>query len=213
MNDPENPPDEHNLKPTRRKADRPDEIVQAAMEVFLQVGFARAKVTDIARKAGAAKGTVYLYFTTKDHLFEAVVRRFIGPMLNQMDAYVSNFKGTSRELLSGAILICYEQLADNPTRRAILRIMISEGHRFPGLVEIYHRDVVSAALNTMRRIIDRGVRSGEFRPTAAKDFPQVIVGPVMMSAIWKLTFDNIAPIDISKVAESHLDLLFEGLLA
>lgn len=212
MNNPETSPEESDLKPRRRKADRPDEIVEAAMETFLKVGYARAKVIDIAKKAGAAKGTVYLYFKTKDQLFEAVVRRFLGPLVSLMDDYVSNFEGSSQELLRGAVLHCYEQLAENPTRRAILRILISEGHRFPYLVEVYHKNVVSVALETMSRIIDRGVQGGEFRNTAIKDFPQVIVGPVMMSAIWKMTFENVAPLDVKKLAESHLEMLFNGLL-
>ncbi len=198
-------------KPKRRKDQRPDEIIQAAMEVFAECGFANAKIVDIAKRAGAAKGTVYRYFETKDELFEAVVHHYVSPMFAQIEKRVSFFPGSTTDLLTSVLERVYEQIVNNHERWAIMRILIAEGARFPKLTEFYHREVLAGAQRLMGSIIKRGIDSGEFRDTLAQQYPGVIVGPMLMSAIWKMTFDEIAPLDIKEFAKAHIDLVLNGL--
>lgn len=198
-------------KRTRRKEQRPTEIVQAALEVFSEVGFGNAKISDIATRAGAAKGTVYLYFETKEELFEAVVRQFIKPVFAGAQQIAESFPGSATELLTRLIERVYSEMANSPQRRGILRILIAEGGRFPHLAEFYHREIISNVQNLVRGILQRGVDAGEFRPTAVRDFHGVLLGPVMLAAVWKMTFDRFAPLDIESFAQAHIDLILNGL--
>ena len=200
-------------KRKRRKDARPSEIVQAALEVFTELGFAQAKVTDIASKAGVAKGTVYLYFKTKEELFEAVVRDFIQPVFQDVAKMVDALPGPASQLLKMLIMRLYHSLPNSPERRGILRILLSEGERFPHLTEFYHREIISGAQQLVRRIVQRGIDAGEFRQSMAGDFPATIMGPVMMAALWKMAFDRVAPLDLEAFAEAHIDLVLHGLLA
>ncbi len=203
---------EPSSKPRRRKDQRPEEFVQAAMEVFCESGFANAKISDIARRAGAAKGTVYLYFKTKDELFEAVVREFIRPVFACTQEIVASFEGSTKELLTVVIERAYSEIVENERRRSIMRILVSEGQRFPNLTAFYHRAIIAGAEQTMRGILKRGIDRGEFRQALAADVPGVVVGPVVMAAIWKMIFESTAPLDLKKFAKAHIDLVLNGLL-
>ena len=198
-------------KPTRRKDDRPLEIIQAAIEVFAEKGFAGARIEEIAKRAGAAKGTVYLYFDTKDKLFEAVVREYISPFLKGTEDMVSDFPGPASELLRKVIERAYSELVSNQQRRAIMRILISEGSRFPQLSQFYYQEILAGAERMLRRIIERGIQRGEFRNAPALDVPQVLMGPAIMAAVWKMTFDTAAPLPLKKFAQAHIDLVLHGL--
>src|SRR5438876_12249418 len=87
----------------RRKAARPAEIVTAALEVFVERGFAAAKLQEVARRAGVTKGTLYLYFDSKEALFKAVVRETIVPVIAQGEALARSFTGSARELVEGLV--------------------------------------------------------------------------------------------------------------
>lgn len=211
------PDEQHSLSPdsaekrTRRKDERPAEIVQAALEVFSEVGFANARISDIAKRANAAKGTVYLYFETKDDLFRGVVRANLASVFSQLKEMSASFPGTCGELLCEVIRRGYRDLASNPTRRAILRILIAEGERFPQLTELYHREILSGAQLMIKKLIQRGIDEGEFRDTPAKNFPHLIVGPVVLSSVWKMIFDKYDPLDLEKLADAHVEFLMSAL--
>ncbi len=196
---------------TRRKDARPGEIVDAAMQEFAEQGFAGARIERIAKRAGVAKGTVYLYFKTKDELFEAAVRENISPMFARLGAMAEAYPGSSAELLTRVIHNAYAELVDKPQRRVILRVLISEGARFPQLTAFYHQEIITGALRLLESIVRRGVASGEFDQTLVLATPQVVMGPAMMAVIWKLTFDDIAPLDLEAFAAAHCDLVLNGL--
>src|SRR6476661_28760 len=84
---------------SRRKEARPQEILEAALSVFAEKGFAAARMDDVARHAGVTKGTIYLYFPSKEELFKSLVREAIGGTLAQVTAYADAFNGSARELL------------------------------------------------------------------------------------------------------------------
>lgn len=198
-------------KPVRRKTQRPTEIVQAALEVFAEEGFARATITQIAQRAGAAKGTVYLYFETKEQLFEAVVHEHIKPVFAAAEQIVGSFPGPASELLTRLLERIYQELANSPLRRGIMRILIGEGERFPRLTEFYHREIICSAQSLLRSVIQKGIDSGEFRRAGVLDFPATVMGPVMLAAIWKMTFDRFDPLRLDDFARAHIDLVLNGL--
>ncbi|QDU87046.1 Fatty acid metabolism regulator protein [Pirellulimonas nuda] len=196
---------------TRRKDARPGEIVEAAMQEFAEQGFAGARIERIARRAGVAKGTVYLYFKTKDELFEAAVRENISPMFARLGALAEAHPGTAAELLTQVIHNAYAELVDKPQRRVILRVLIAEGARFPRLTAFYHQEIITGAVGLLEAIVRRGVATGEFDQTLALATPQVVMGPALMAIVWKLTFDEVAPLDLKAFAAAHCDLVLNGL--
>ena len=131
-------------KRRRRKEARPAEIVAAALAVFSQRGFAATRLEDVADRAGTSKGTIYLYFATKEAQFEAVVRAMISPILDRVDLAVRDSDPGSAELLRHVIETVYREMVASE-RRQIMRMMIAEAGRFPSLVAFYHREVVGRA--------------------------------------------------------------------
>jgi hypothetical protein len=94
-----------------------------------------------------------------------------------------------------------------------MRLLISEGPRFPSLLAFYHQEIVKRALSALANVLNYGVARGEFRPSAAVDYPQVVVGPALAGALWMILFSEIDPIDLSALCDAHLDIIFKGLLS
>lgn len=196
----------------RRKAARPHEILDAAVEVFAEQGFAAAKVDEIARRAGIAKGTIYLYYRTKEELFEAMVRARIAPVFSRLDQLTLHPDISAAEVLELVIRNIYRSIIHSPERRVIMKLIISEGSQFPQLVAFYHREILAGAEAMLRRIVARGIERGEFRAGAATAEPRVLIGPAMMAAVWQMTFAAVAPLDEARYTEAHIDLLLHGIL-
>ena len=197
----------------RRKEARPGEILAAAIEAFAEHGFAGATVEDIARRAGVAKGTVYLYFQTKDELFEALVREEIGPTFSQVGALVNSMPGSASDIITRVIEHIYANLVGNARRHTIMRILIAEGARFPQLARFYHDEVLEGCRDLLGEVIARGIAAGEFRDTPVRHDPQVIIGPALQAAIWRMAFEDVAPMDLERHRQAHLDLVLNGLRA
>ncbi len=194
----------------RRNEARPSEIVAAALTVFSERGFAAARLDDVAERAGIAKGTIYLYFATKEELFEAVVREAISPVLDRMSGALALPDISCRELVEHIIRTMYAQIVATE-RREILRLLVAEAKRFPNLVSFYHREVISRGKAIASEILRRGVASGEFRDGPASRTPEVVIGPAILAAVWKLVFEAIEPMDLEEMMIAHLDLVFGGL--
>lgn len=194
----------------RRKDARPSEIVAAALAEFAERGFAASRIDDVALRAGVSKGTIYLYFDTKEALFEAVVREFLSPLLDNVDLLQRDEGMASADLLRLVISTVYRELVATE-RRQIMRMLIAEAGRFPQLVEFYHREVVSRGKSALKAIVARGVSRGEFRNSPATTHPEVILGPCIMAAVWKMLFEPFDPIDLEPFMEAHLDIVISGL--
>lgn len=196
----------------RRKEERPGEIAAAALSVFAEKGFAAARIDDVAARAGTSKGTVYLYFDTKEALFEAVVREAFLSVLDRAAVAARDPAATCADLLRELMATIYRELV-NTERREILRLLIAEAPRFPKLVEFYHREAIGRGKAILRSIVVRGVSTGEFAGGPVAEHPELIIGPAIMTAIWKLVFDPYEPIDAEKAMAAHVDLVLNGLLA
>lgn len=190
----------------RRKEERPGEILAAGLSVFAEHGFSAARLDDVAERAGVAKGTIYLYFSTKEELFEAVVRDAFAPVLDRMTGALALPDMSCTALVELMIRTMYAQIVATE-RREILRLLIAEAKRFPQLVAFYHREAISRGKAIAREILRRGIESGEFRDSPATRFPEAILGPAILAAVWKLVFEPIEPLDLDRMVEAHLDLV------
>lgn len=194
----------------RRKDERPGEIATAALRVFAEKGFAAARLEDVAERAGTSKGTIYLYYPTKEALFEAVVRDAFGPVLQRSGEAVVNPDMTCEQVLRFVIGTMYREIVGTE-RREILRMLIAESSRFPALVEFYHREAISRGKALMRAVLARGVASGEFRPTLAAEYPEVVMAPVVLAGIWTLVFQHVEPLKLDAYIDAHLELVLNAL--
>lgn len=206
-----------NAKPTlekRRgrpaKEGRSEDILDAALDEFSTKGFDAARLEDVAKKAGISKGTIYLYFDSKERLFEGVVRRWILPTVAEAEDMLAHHEGSVEDLIRAQVRGIYRELAGSRLRQ-ILRLMIAEGPRFPHLVNFYFETVIQRGLTTLRRTIELGVARGEFRATALPDYPHTVLGPAITAAVWKILFDAHHPLDLEGLFETHFDILINGL--
>ncbi len=196
----------------RRKADRPAEIVAAALSAFAENGYAATRVDDVAQRAGVSKGLLYLYFDTKEALFKAVIKSFVVPHLETLKAGFDASGDGAEAFLRGPFLRLVKSLPESPAR-VLVRLMVAEGPRFPDLTAFYHGQVIRPGLSLLRSIIQRGVDAGEFRKTALLDYPQLLVTPVVFSMLWGLIFDRHEKLDKGRLIEAHVELVIRDLKA
>ncbi len=189
----------------RRKEDRPQEITEAAFEVFAEKGYAATTIAEVAQRAGVSKGLTYLYFRTKEELFKAVIKSVV---IRRVDAFVDAVETTelsSEEFIRGPLLDFMKQVPGSPIA-IVIRLLISEGQRHPDLVDFYWENVVSKGLTAISRFVGRGVERGEFRDTAVTNLPQLVMAPMMLSMIWRILFPR-RDLDTDYLIATQIDML------
>jgi AcrR family transcriptional regulator len=197
---------------TRRKQARPREILEAALSVFAEKGFAAARMEDIAARAGVTKGTIYLYFPSKEEVFKTLARETVSVALTGVAQRVREFKGPSRELLVTLLSSIAAFLKDK--NRAILpKIIIAEAGNFPELARFWRSEVIDKALGMMTEVIAQGIERGEFRKLAPEHVARLCIAPLLLGAIWRTTFTPLESVlyDTEKLFETHIDVLLKGL--
>jgi AcrR family transcriptional regulator len=204
------------MKPVtrRRKETRPAEVLEAALEVFAEKGYAAARMEDIAVRAGAAKGTIYLYFPSKEAVFEALVRSTIVPNIERAEALAAGHQGPVGPLFRQLIGILAALIRDSHLV-VLPRLMIGELYKFPELARFYKTNVIDRGLALIAAMHRRGVERGEFRPQDSEVVARLVVAPVLLMAIWRTVFAPHVdePFDPGPVLEAHGEILLRGLAA
>ncbi|MGH6945283.1 MAG: TetR/AcrR family transcriptional regulator [Geminicoccaceae bacterium] len=198
----------------RRKEARPDEILAAALESFAERGFAATRLEDVAARAGISKGTLYLYFKSKEELFKAVVRETLVPNLARIESLAAGFEGPSALLLERLLLTVTGVIGSR--LGAIPKLVIAEAGNFPDLARFYLDEVVHRGLGLIGRILRRGIARGEFRAVDVDHVVFCVIAPVLIAALWKNSLEpheETGPLDAQALVRAHLDLLLHGLLA
>lgn len=197
--------------PRRRAEDRPGEIVAAALRMFAERGYAATKLEDVARAAGIAKGTVYLYFATKEDLFRAVVRQEILPTLEQFETVFAAWDGPTPDLLR--MLFLHLAAVMETDVGGIPKLVLSELGNFPEIAQFYAEEVAGRGIAQLERLLRRGAERGEFRPVPATLLVPVLIGPLLMLLLWRHSLGRHGNLhfDARAVLETHLDLLLRGL--
>ena len=179
---------DHSPRWQRRKDARPTEILAAALAEFVEHGFAATKLEDVARRAGVTKGTLYLYFESKDALFKAVVRETIVPLLTAAERMVDDHSGSPAELLRRLVLQWWQSL-DSKQLAGIPKLVMSEAANFPELAQFWFDEVVQRGRQIFAGVVRRGIEGGAFREVDVDLAVRAILAPVLMAAIWKHSFD------------------------
>jgi AcrR family transcriptional regulator len=195
----------------RRKEARPGEILDAALKVFAEKGFAGTRMEDIAARAGVTKGTIYLYFENKEAVFKTLVRESIGATLAGVTQNVRAFQGPARDMLRMA-LGAMAHLLTTSDRVVLPKIIIAESGNFPELARFYRDEVIDKGLALMSGLIERGIAQGEFRSLPVQHAVRLCIAPVLLGAIWRTTFAcfDPEPYDYQGLVDTHLDVLFRG---
>jgi AcrR family transcriptional regulator len=197
----------------RRKEARPEEITGAALELFVERGYAATRLEDVAARAGVAKGTVYLYFANKADLFKAVVREGIVSPIAEMRTMVEQFQGGSFELLRLMLRGWWERIGSKPLS-GIPKLIVAEAGNFPEIARFYMAEVVEPGQAAIEGIIRRGIARGEFRELEARHSALLIAAPLLLTALWRNSLAPFAdaPLDEVRLLEAHLDALRRALL-
>jgi AcrR family transcriptional regulator len=190
-----------------RAAERRGAIIEAAMDEFIARGFAATRLDDVAKRAGVAKGTIYLHFKDKESMFEELIRTAIVPLVVRLSASPPPPGASVRDMVEGFAENFIREVAT--TRRGdIVRLIVAEGPRFPAVADFYYREVVSRGLAGMRALIELGIARGEIKQKSLARFPQILVAPAMIAVIWQSLFSKHAPLDALEMFRVHLDLIF-----
>ena len=189
-----------------RAAQRRAAIIAAGLDEFTARGFAATRLDDVAKRAGVAKGTIYLHFKDKEALFQELVRTALVPLIGNLMT-VPAAGGSVREILERFAETFVRDVAGTK-RGDIVRLIMAEGTRFPSLADFYFREVVSRGLAGIRKLIEYGIERGEIRNARLADFPQIVIAPAMVAVMWQGLFGRHAPLDAVAMLKVHLDLIF-----
>lgn len=197
-----------------RKEQRRIEIVDAALKVFARDGFALSKMDKVAEEAGISKGTLYLYFESKDALFEGMVKDKMLPLLERLQSEMMEAGDdlSASEMLSVQMRFFYRNVL-NTERRHIMRLIMAEGPNYPHIAKFYYDTVLSRGKAAFQAIINYGIERGEFRPVDGHGLMQVAMAGGLVAALWKTVFDPFEPLDLDAYCETHIDMLLAGLKA
>jgi len=198
----------------RRAKARPDEVLDAALDLFMEKGFAATRVEDVAQRAGISKGTIYLYFPSKEALMEGLIHRALSPIALKAVNTIEMLNVDPRTILKALGGMVGKQLSD-PRVVAIPKLVIRESANFPELAAMYRREVIDKAMPSLIKLIERQVRSGRFRPVDPELAVRSMIGPIAIHLLLDEVF-GIVPeggLQMDKFIANHIDILFNGLSA
>lgn len=196
----------------RRKESRPGEIAAAALELFVEHGYAATKLEDVASRAGVSKGTLYLYFRDKEDLFRAVVDRMVVPTVERGEAIAGRFDGSSGDLFRALLLDWWDSIRGSH-RSGMTKLMVSESHNFPRAAEAFLKRVVLRRRRLLMQVLERGIARGEFRPVDLELAVRLAVAPILLASIWEHSFRarDRDGIDTREMIRLHADIFLAGI--
>lgn len=201
-------------KRERRKQDRPGELLEAALDLFVEKGFAATRVEEVALRAGVSKGTLFLYFPSKEDLFKAVVRENVVAPVTQGAVEVAQFQGSTGELLEWMMLQWWRRYGATKAS-GISKLVMSEASNFPDLAIFFRNEVIEPAHALVRNALQRGIDRGEFRPMNIDLTLHSVMAPLLFLVMWKHSMGPCCPnheqIDPEAFISQHARLMARGL--
>lgn len=195
----------------RRKEARPAEIVAAALELFVERGFAATRLEEVARRAGVTKGTLYLYFASKEALFKAVVRETIVPAIARAEALAARHTGTARALFEELVRGMWREHTESALA-GIPKLITAEAGNFPELARFYYEEVVKRGHEVFASVLRRGVANGEFRPVHVPSAVKLAIAPLLHAAALKQSILKCVPesFDAKQYIDTHITIFLDG---
>jgi len=196
----------------RRKEARPSELLEAALGLFVEKGFAATRLEDVAARAGVSKGTLYLYYENKEALFKAVIQEGIIPVIAENEAIAAKHSGCSFELLDIMLENWWSKIGQTAFA-GVPKLMVAEAGNFPELAGFYYENVISRGRALVGSALRRGMASGEFRSMDVETTVDVVIAPILMLLIWRYSMSccQTDESDPQTYLRIHMDLLRQGL--
>jgi AcrR family transcriptional regulator len=195
----------------RRRAapqERQDHILKAALDVFSEHGFAATRLEDVAQRAGVAKGTLYLYFPDKEALFERMLQSVVAPALARLAALAADETVPPAAAIGHLFAFLQTEVLNTP-REKVIRLIVSEGPRFPRLAKFYYDEVISKGLASLRAIAGRTKGAPAPNIDAIARFPQLLFAPILVSIVWRGLFSEFDPLDVPALLETYKRILLQ----
>lgn len=199
----------------RRKEARPQELLAAALALFVEKGFAATRSEEVAARAGVSKGTLYLYYPSKEELFKAVVRENLASHIADGEQMLAEHRGPMAALLREVMHEWWQRVGHGPAG-GISKIMMAEARNFPDLAQFYVDEVIAPTHRLLAGLLQRGMASGEFRQVKVDDAVHVLIAPMLHLTLHQHSFGacmlHDPDMDPRRVLDLQLDLMLEGLL-
>ncbi len=194
------------------KDQRRQALLAAALDEFFERGFTAARMDDIAARAGLSKGSLYLYFKSKEALFGALVDVYALPNVERVEAAASAAPDATTAIQS------FTQLAPLLVRTSavpkIMKILIADAPAFPDVVNAYRRAVIERGLKVIENILRRAGETGELNIENPQLTARLVIAPMILSAIWHVVFernDETATVDLEALFALHGKMLLRAL--
>jgi AcrR family transcriptional regulator len=199
----------------RRKEARPQELLDAALDLFVEKGFAATRAEEVAARAGVSKGTLYLYYPSKEDLLKAVIEHRVSSEIAAGAAEAAGFTGPTDELLRKIVTAWWQRLYDSPVS-GVFKIIITEVRNFPEIAEFHQKSVVEPGHQLIGRLLQRGIDRGEFRPVDLASAVHSLIFPMIMVCLHKHSLGACIPeqrLDGKAFIRDHIELMLRGLSA
>jgi AcrR family transcriptional regulator len=207
--DPHSP--EGSAKRSRRKEARPRELLDAALDLFVEKGFAATRVDEVAARAGVSKGTLFLYFPSKEELFKAVVRENIVGRFTEWNSELETMTGSTSDVLRYCYKVWWERIGCTKAS-GITKLMFSEAQNFPEIAEFYQQEVIFPGQALIRRILQRGIDRGEFRQVPLDGATYLVMVPMIFLMLWENSMGACSPQVMGLTPQSYMDSALDGIL-
>lgn len=198
----------------RRPADRPHELLEAALTLFVEKGLVATRQEEVAKLAGVSKGTLYLYYPSKDELFKAVIEAYLTQVLVEGSEIVDQYEGSTSDLLRLLGQTWWQRVGSSKAAGLLILIM-AEARKFPELAQFYVDEVVAPSHALLGRVVQRGMDKGEFRRMEVMPVVQALIAPMQFLIIYQQCTSvcavNPVPIDPAQFMGTQMDLLLRGL--
>lgn len=196
----------------RRKEARPAELLEAALDIFFEKGFAAARLDDIAARAGVSKGTVYLYYHSKEDVFEALIRAIPQANVEIAQKMIGESEEAADVLLERMLRFMSSLIQDEKMQK-FPRLIIGEAGRFPKLAQMYKDAVISRGIALLSSVIERGIKEGQFRKIDPRRAAYAALAPLLFGAIWRTTFERFddEKLDAGALADQHIETFLRGI--
>lgn len=198
-------------KRARRKEARPGELLEAALDLFVEKGFAATRVDEVAARAGVSKGTLFLYFPSKVELFKAVVRENIGGRFAQWHIELETFAGSTSDLLRYCYQVWWERIGSTKAS-GITKLILTEAHNFPEITQFYEQEVIRPGRQLIRRILQRGVERTEFRPLHLDSAVYLVLAPMIFIMLWQHSLGPCMPHADALTPEQYITMQVDNIL-
>lgn len=198
----------------RRKDARPEEIIAAAIQLFVERGFAATRLDDIALRAGVSKGTLYLYFKSKEDIFKTAVTDSVLPEIERAEAITKDYQGDMQSLLAALLRSWANFIRETPVS-GVAKLIVAESANFPDMAKFYFEQVVLRIRAIFATVVEKGIAQGEFRPLPVDLVVRDLTWSLTFASVWKHSlqvYDSV-PLDYDAFFELHLNISMKGLLA